>query len=124
MRQGELGGRDSSSVGRYIDTAAETVEVLAAENRAISEEIVSQMLPICYRIRDESLLNLRKTSTQAVGINLLSVVAGTVVGTWVAIPPTQDKQEIYSIQPILVGVGIGELVGFILALVVIWFTRE
>ncbi|MBD2450102.1 hypothetical protein IQ259_02305 [Fortiea sp. LEGE XX443] len=82
------------------------------------------MLPICYRIRDESLLNLRKTSTQAVGINLLSVVAGTVVGTWVAIPPTQDKQEIYSIQPILVGVGIGELVGLILALVVIWFTRE
>ncbi|MDZ8052487.1 MAG: hypothetical protein RMX63_13600 [Aulosira sp. ZfuCHP01] len=82
------------------------------------------MLPICYRMRDESLLNLRKTSTQAVGINLLSVVAGTVVGTWVAIPPTQDKQEIYSIQPILVGVGIGELVGLILALVVIWFTRE
>lgn len=82
------------------------------------------MLPICYRIRDESLLNLRKTSTQAVGINLLSVVAGTVVGTWVAIPPTQDKQEIYSIQPILLGVGIGELVGLILALVVIWFTRE
>ncbi|OUL32339.1 hypothetical protein [Nostoc sp. 106C] len=82
------------------------------------------MLPICYRIRDESLLNLRKTSTQAVGINLLSIVTGTVVGTWVAIPPTQDKQEIYSIQPILVGVGIGELVGLILALVVIWFTRE
>ncbi|WP_392536191.1 hypothetical protein [Nostoc sp. C117] len=82
------------------------------------------MLPICYRMRDESLLNLRKTSTQAVGINLLSVVAGTVVGTWVAIPPTQDKQEIYSIQPILVGVCIGELVGLILALVVIWFTRE
>ncbi len=82
------------------------------------------MLPICYRIRDESLLNLKKTSTQAVGINLLSVVAGTVVGTWVAVPPTQDKQEIYSIQPILVGVGIGELVGLILALVVIWFTRE
>ncbi|KOP24270.1 hypothetical protein AMR41_21280 [Hapalosiphon sp. MRB220] len=82
------------------------------------------MLPICYRIRDESLLNLRKTSTQAVGINLLSVVAGTVVGTWVTIPPTQDKQEIYSIQPILLGVGIGELVGLILALVVIWFTRE
>ncbi|BAZ19238.1 hypothetical protein NIES4073_01080 (plasmid) [Kalymmatonema gypsitolerans NIES-4073] len=82
------------------------------------------MLPICYRIRDEGLLNLRKTSTQAVGINLLSVVAGTVVGTWVAIPPTQDKQEIYSIQPILVGVGIGELVGLVLALVVIWFTRE
>ncbi len=75
-------------------------------------------------MRDESLLNLRKTSTQAVGINLLSVVAGTVVGTWVAIPPTQDKQEIYSIQPILVGVCIGELVGLILALVVIWFTRE
>lgn len=75
-------------------------------------------------MRDESLLNLRKTSTQAVGINLLSVVAGTVVGTWVAIPPTQYKQEIYSIQPILVGVGIGELVGLILALVVIWFTRE
>ncbi|OUL27272.1 hypothetical protein BV378_11640 [Nostoc sp. RF31YmG] len=82
------------------------------------------MLPICYRIRDESLLNLRKTSTQAVGINLLSLVAGTVVGTWVAIPPTQDKQEIYSIQPILLGVGIGELVGLILALVVIWFTKE
>nr|WP_217651762.1 hypothetical protein [Hydrococcus rivularis] len=67
---------------------------------------------------------MRKTSTQAVGINLLSVVAGTVVGTWVAIPPTRDKQEIYSIQPILVGVGIGELVGLILALVVIWFSRE
>lgn len=67
---------------------------------------------------------MRKTSTQAVGINLLSVVAGTVVGTWVAIPPTQDKQEIYSIQPILVGVGMGELVGLILALVFIWFTRE
>lgn len=67
---------------------------------------------------------MRKTSTQAVGINLLSVVAGTVVGTWVAIPPTQVKQEIYSIQPILLGVGIGELVGLILALVVIWFTRE
>jgi hypothetical protein len=82
------------------------------------------MLPICYRIRDESLLNLRKTSTQAVGINLLSVVAGTVVGTWVAIPPTQEEQEIYSIQPILIGVGIGELVGLVLALIVIWFTRE
>lgn len=67
---------------------------------------------------------MRKTSTQAVGINLLSVVAGTVVGTWVAIPPTQEEQEIYSIQPILVGVGIGELVGLVLALVVIWFTRE
>ena len=67
---------------------------------------------------------MKKTSTQAVGINLLSVVAGTVIGTWVAVPPTQDKQEIYSIQPILVGVGIGELVGLVLALVVIWFTRE
>jgi len=117
-------GEDSSSVGRYIDTAAETVEVLAAENRAISEEIVAQMLPICYRIRDESLLNLRKTSTQAVGINLLSVVAGTVVGTWVAVPPTQERQEIPSIQPILIGVGIGELVGLILSLVIIWFTRD
>lgn len=82
------------------------------------------MLPICYQIRDESLLNLRKTSTQAVGINLLSVVAGTVIGTWVTVPPTQERQEIPSIQPILIGVGVGELVGLILALVIIWFTRD
>jgi len=82
------------------------------------------MLPICYRIRDDSLLNLRKTSTQAVGINLLSIVAGTVIGMWVAVPPTQERQEIPSIQPILIGVGIGELVGLILALVIIWFTRD
>ncbi|MBN3946807.1 MAG: hypothetical protein HWQ38_10050 [Nostoc sp. NMS7] len=82
------------------------------------------MLPICYRIRDDSLLNLRKTSTQAVGINLLSIVAGTVIGMWVAVPPTQERQEIPSIQPILIGVGIGELVGLILALVIIWFTTD
>jgi hypothetical protein len=78
------------------------------------------MLPICYQLRDESLLALRKTSTLAMGINLLSVVAGTVVGTWIAIPPTQDKQEITSIQPILMGVGVGEIIGLILALLVIW----
>jgi hypothetical protein len=82
------------------------------------------MLPICYQIRDESLLNARKTSTLAVGINFLSVATGTVVGTWVAVPPTQERQNISSIQPILIGVGIGELVGLILALIVIWFTRE
>jgi hypothetical protein len=82
------------------------------------------MLPICYQFRDESLLALRKTSTLAVGINLLSVVAGTVVGTWIAIPPTQDKQEITSIQPILIGVGFGEIIGLILALLVIWIRGE
>ena len=67
---------------------------------------------------------MRKTSTQAVGINLLSVVTGTVIGTWVAVPPTQERQEIPSIQPILIGVGIGELVGLILELVIIWSTRD
>jgi hypothetical protein len=82
------------------------------------------MLPICYQLRDESLLTLRKTSTLAVGINLLSVVTGTVIGTWIAIPPTQDKQEITSIQPILIGVGIGEIIGLILALLVIWIRSE
>ncbi|PAX51580.1 hypothetical protein [Brunnivagina elsteri] len=82
------------------------------------------MLPICYQFRDESLLTLRKTSTLAVGINFLSVVAGTVVGTWIAIPPTQDKQEITSIQSILIGVGIGEIIGLILALLVIWIRGE
>lgn len=82
------------------------------------------MLPLCYRLRDESLLNARKTSTLAVGINCLSLVTGTVVGTWIAVPPTQERQEILSIQPILVGVGLGELVGLILALVVIWVSRE
>ena len=78
------------------------------------------MLPVCYQLRDESLLSLRKTSTLAVGINCLSVIAGTVVGTWIAIPPTQEKQEISSIEPILIGVGIGELVGLVLALLLIW----
>jgi hypothetical protein len=82
------------------------------------------MLPICYEFRDESLLTLRKTSTLAVGINLLSVVAGTVIGTWITIPPTQDKQEITSIQPILIGVGLGEIIGLILALLVIWIRGE
>jgi hypothetical protein len=82
------------------------------------------MLPICYQYRDESLLTLRKTSTLAVGINLLSVVTGTVIGTWVAIPPTQERQEIASIQPILIGVGIGEIIGLILALLVIWIRSE
>ncbi|MBW4606678.1 MAG: hypothetical protein KME22_05485 [Hassallia sp. WJT32-NPBG1] len=82
------------------------------------------MLPICYQIRDESLLNARKTSTLAVGINCLSLGTGTVVGTWVAVPPTQEKQQVLSIQPILIGVGLGEFVGLILALIIIWFTRE
>ncbi|BAZ40511.1 hypothetical protein NIES4101_64720 [Calothrix sp. NIES-4101] len=82
------------------------------------------MLPICYQLRDESLLVLRKTSTLAVGINLLSLVAGTVLGTWVTVPPTQEKQEITSIQPILIGVGIGEIIGLILALLVIWIRCE
>jgi putative flippase GtrA len=78
------------------------------------------MLPICYQFRDESLLQMRNNSTIAVGINFLSVLAGTVIGTWVAVPPTQERQEISSIQPILIGVGIGEIIGFILALIVIW----
>lgn len=82
------------------------------------------MLPVCYQLRDESLLSLRKTSTLAVGINCLSVIAGTVVGTWIAIPPTQEKQEISSIEPILIGVGIGELVGLVLALLLIWIRGE
>ncbi|MFH7029369.1 MAG: hypothetical protein ACHBN1_29255 [Heteroscytonema crispum UTEX LB 1556] len=82
------------------------------------------MLPICYQLRDESLLVLRKTSTLAVGINLLSVAAGTVVGVWVTIPPTQERQEIRSLQPILIGVGIGEIIGLILALLVIWIRGE
>jgi hypothetical protein len=82
------------------------------------------MLPICYQFRDQSLLPLRKTSTLAVGINLLSVVTGTVVGTWIAIPPTQERQEIVSIQPILMGVGLGEIIGLILALLVIWIRGE
>ena len=69
------------------------------------------MLPICYQLRDESLLQMRKNATIAVGINLLSVLAGTVVGTWIAVPPTQERQEIESIQPILIGVGIGEIIG-------------
>ncbi|AFZ01541.1 hypothetical protein [Calothrix sp. PCC 6303] len=82
------------------------------------------MLPICYQFRDESLLALRKTSTLAVGINLLSVVAGTVIGVWVAVPPTQERQEIKSLQPILIGVGLGEISGLILALLVIWIRGE
>jgi mannose/fructose/N-acetylgalactosamine-specific phosphotransferase system component IID len=82
------------------------------------------MLPICYQFRDESLLQMRKNATTAVGINLLSVVAGTVVGVWVTIPPTQERQEIESIQPILIGVGIGEIIGLILALLVIWIRSE
>ncbi len=82
------------------------------------------MLPICYQFRDESLLALRKTSTLAVGINLLSVVAGTVIGVWVTIPPTQERQEIKSLQPILIGVGLGEIIGLILALLVIWIRGE
>jgi hypothetical protein len=82
------------------------------------------MLPICYQLRDESLLALRKTSTLAVGINLLSVVAGTVIGVWVAVPPTQERQEIKSLQPILIGVGLGEISGLILALLVIWIRGE
>jgi mannose/fructose/N-acetylgalactosamine-specific phosphotransferase system component IID len=82
------------------------------------------MLPICYQFRDESLLQMRKNATTAVGINLLSVVAGTVVGVWVTVPPTQERQEIASIQPILVGLGIGEIIGLILALLVIWIRSE
>ncbi|MEI2577333.1 hypothetical protein [Scytonema sp. PRP1] len=81
------------------------------------------MLPICYQLRDESLSELRGASTLAVGINFLSVVAGTVVGTWIAVPPTQDRLEVRSVQPILAGVGIGELIGLVLALFIIW-TRE
>lgn len=57
------------------------------------------MLPICYQFRDESLLQMRNNATVAVGINFLSVLTGTVVGTWLAVPPTQEKQEISSIQP-------------------------
>ncbi|MGF1672591.1 MAG: hypothetical protein ACFCUV_02770 [Rivularia sp. (in: cyanobacteria)] len=78
------------------------------------------MLPICYQFRDDSLLQMRNNSTIAVGINFLSVLAGTVIGTWVAVPPTQERQQISSIQPILIGVGIGEIIGLILALIVIW----
>ncbi len=78
------------------------------------------MLPICYQFRDESLLQMRNNSTIAIGINFLSVLAGTVIGTWVAVPPTQERQEINSIQPILIGVGIGEIIGLILALIIIW----
>lgn len=85
---------------------------------------MSQMLAVSYQLRDESLLNARKTSTVAVSINCLSLVTGTVVGTWVAVPPTQEKHEISSIVPILVGVGLGELIGFVLALIVIWMSRE
>ena len=118
------GGRKSSLTAEYINTAAETVEVLAAENKAISEEVVNQMLPICYQFRDESLLQMRNNSTIAVGINFLTVLAGTVVGTWVAIPPTQERQEIMSIQPILIGVGIGEIIGLILALIIIWKSNK
>ncbi|AFY57380.1 hypothetical protein Riv7116_4974 [Rivularia sp. PCC 7116] len=82
------------------------------------------MLPICYQFRDESLLQMRNNSTIAVGIHFLSVLTGTVVGTWVAIPPTQERREISSIQPILVGVGIGEIIGLILALIVIWKSNK
>ncbi|MDY6900471.1 MAG: hypothetical protein SWZ49_20705 [Cyanobacteriota bacterium] len=82
------------------------------------------MLPICYQFRDESLLQMRNNSTIAVGINFLSVLAGTVIGTWVAIPPTQERQEIKSIQPILIGVGIGEIIGLILALILIWKSNK
>ncbi|NJR20038.1 MAG: hypothetical protein HC785_33250 [Calothrix sp. CSU_2_0] len=82
------------------------------------------MLPICYQFRDESLLQMRKNATTAVGINLLSVVAGTVIGVWVTIPPTQERQEIKSLEPILIGVGIGEIIGLILALLVIWIRGE
>jgi hypothetical protein len=85
---------------------------------------MAQMLPICYQFRDESLLQQRKNATTAVSINLLSVVAGTVVGVWVTVPPTQEKQEITSIQPILIGVGVGEIIGLILALLVIWIRSE
>jgi hypothetical protein len=82
------------------------------------------MLPICYQFRDESLLQMRKNATTAVRINLLSVVAGTVIGVWVTIPPTQERQEINSLQPILIGVGLGEIIGLILALLVIWIRGE
>ena len=82
------------------------------------------MLPICYQFRDESLLQIRNNATVAVGINFLSVLAGTVIGTWVAIPPTQERREISSIQPILIGVGIGEIIGLILALVLIWKSNK
>jgi hypothetical protein len=82
------------------------------------------MLPICYQFRDESLLQMRKNATMAVGINLLSVVAGTIIGVWVTIPPTQERQEIKSLQPILIGVGLGEIIGLILALLVIWIRGE
>ena len=82
------------------------------------------MLPICYQFRDESLLQTRNNATVAVGINFLSVLAGTVIGTWVAIPPTQERREISSIQPILIGVGIGEIIGLILALVLIWKSNK
>ncbi|MUG91761.1 hypothetical protein F7734_04405 [Scytonema sp. UIC 10036] len=82
------------------------------------------MLAVSYRLRDESLLNARKTSTLAVGINCLSLVTGTVVGTWIAVPPTQEKQQVLSIQPILIGVALGEFVGLVLALVIIWFSKE
>ena len=95
-----------------------------ASNKAISEEIVNQMLPICYQFRDESLLQIRNNATVAVGINFLSVLAGTVIGTWVAIPPTQERREISSIQPILIGVGIGEVIGLILALIIIWKSKN
>ncbi|MEM7556651.1 MAG: hypothetical protein AAF378_21650 [Cyanobacteria bacterium P01_A01_bin.84] len=78
------------------------------------------MLPICYQLRDESLLQIRNNATVAVGINFLSILAGTVIGTWVAVPPTQERREISSIQPILIGVGIGEVIGLILALILIW----
>jgi len=82
------------------------------------------MLPICYQFRDESLLQIRNNATVAVGINFLSVLAGTVIGTWVAIPPTQERREISSIQPILIGVGIGEVIGLILALIIIWKSKN
>ena len=82
------------------------------------------MLPICYQFRDESLLQIRNNSTIAVGINFLSILTGTVIGTWVAVPPTQERQEISSIQPILIGVGIGEIIGLILALIVIWKSNK
>ncbi len=82
------------------------------------------MLPVCYQLRDESLLALRKTSTLAISINCLCVVAGTIVGTWLAVPPTQERQQISTIQPILVGVCTGELIGLILALVFIWIRGD
>ena len=82
------------------------------------------MLPICYQFRDESLFQIRNNSTIAVGLNFLSVLAGTVIGTWVAIPPTQERREISSIQPILIGVGIGEVIGLILALIIIWKSKN